>query len=222
VKGGFRLIKVLIADDQVILRESLKFIIEQDKEITVIGFAGNGKEALNQARHLMPDLVLMDIMMPICDGVEGTRLIKEMDKNIKVVILTTFNDDESVSKALENGADGYVLKDIKLEELVMAIKSTIKGLRVMHEDIFSNVVNELKTANSKKSSESRIKSLIELDVREIQIIKLIAKGKVNKEIAGIFNLSEGSLKNLITVILRKLNLQDRIQLVIYAVKTGIV
>jgi DNA-binding NarL/FixJ family response regulator len=216
------LIKVLIADDQVILRESLKFIIEQDKEITVIGFAGNGKEALKQAQHLMPDLVLMDIMMPVCDGVEGTRLIKEMDKNIKVVILTTFNDDENVSKALENGADGYVLKDIRPEELVMAIKSTIKGLRVMHEDVFSNVVNELKAANGKKASESRIKSLIELDDREMLIIRLVAEGKGNKEIAGTLSLTEGSLKNLITVILRKLNLQDRIHLVIYAVKTGIV
>jgi DNA-binding NarL/FixJ family response regulator len=216
------MIKVLIVDDLVILRESLKFIIEQDKEIIVVGLAGNGKEALRQCEHLMPDLVMMDIAMPICDGVEGTRLIKEMNKNIKVVILTTFNDDENISRALKNGADGYVLKDIKPEELVMAIKSTMKGLRVMHEDIFSNVVNELNSANIKKSADDKIRLDFEFDERELQIIKWIAEGKGNKEIAGILFLSEGSLKNLITVILKKLKLQDRIQLVIFAVRNGII
>src|SRR5690554_2342466 len=127
------MIKVLIVDDQIILRESLKFIIEQDKDINVIGLAGNGKEAFSLCEQLNPDVVLMDIMMPKCDGVEGTRLIKSKYKEIKVIILTTFNDEGNVTRAIKNGADGYVLKDISPDQLILTVKSVFKGYSIMHQ-----------------------------------------------------------------------------------------
>lgn len=216
------MIKVLIVDDQVILRESLKFIVEQDNQINVVGCAGNGMEAVELCEQFQPHLVLMDIMMPICNGVEGTRLIKEKFDHIKVIILTTFNDDENISKALENGADGYVLKDIKPDELIMAIKGTMKGLRVVHENIFSTVVEELNKARHQKKTEEKPSIHVDLNERDIEIIKLIAEGNTNKDIATKLFLTEGTVKNIITGILKLLNVQDRIQLVIYAVRNGIV
>ena len=125
------MIKVLIVDDQIILRESLKFIIEQDTDINVVGLAGNGAEAFSLCGKLKPDVVLMDIMMPDCDGVEGTRLIKSKYESIKVIILTTFNDEKNVSRAIKSGADGYVLKDISPEQLILAIKSVFNGFSIM-------------------------------------------------------------------------------------------
>lgn len=136
------MIKVLLVDDQAILREGIKRILEQDKDIKVVGCAENGKRALILCQQLMPDVVLMDIEMPICDGVEGTRLIKTKFKNIKVVILTVFNDDDRIQSALSNGADGYILKDIDEEKLILAVKGAAAGLGVMHMSTYNNVVKK--------------------------------------------------------------------------------
>ncbi|NLD47714.1 MAG: response regulator transcription factor, partial [Clostridiaceae bacterium] len=130
------MIKVVIVDDQVILRESLKFIVEQDSDIKVAGLGSNGMEALLLCDTHKPDVVLMDIMMPECNGVEGTKLIKEKYSSIKVIILTTFNDEENISQALKNGADGYMLKDMNPDELILAVKSAAKGLNIMHPSAF--------------------------------------------------------------------------------------
>lgn len=215
------MIKVVIADDQVILRESLKFIIEQDSDIQVAGCAGNGREALQLCDRLLPNIVLMDIMMPGCDGVEGTRLIKEQYNSIKVLILTTFNDDENIAKALKNGADGYVLKDIKPDELILAVKSVAKGMSIIHKTAMDSMVKQFNTGNvSRKSKEAT--PAIDLTEREISIIKLIVDGNNNREIASGLFLTEGSVKNIITGILAKLNLKDRTQLAVFAVKSNLV
>lgn len=216
------MIKVLIVDDQVILRESLKFIVEQDPEIIVVGLAGNGKEALNLCKELVPDVVLMDIMMPVCNGVEGTKLIKSQFRSIRVIILTTFNDDENISKAIKNGADGYVLKDIKPDELILAVKSVAKGFSIMHHTAMDTVTKQINHENETNHHKQEFKLDVNLTERELSIIELIVDGKSNKEIAAKIFITEGSVKNIITSILEKLSLKDRTQLAVFAVKNNIV
>ncbi|MCX7745516.1 MAG: response regulator transcription factor [Clostridia bacterium] len=215
------MIRVIIVDDQVILRESLKFIVEQDDEIEVIGLAGDGNEALEMCGKLKPDVVLMDIMMPNCNGVEGTALIKNTYKDIKVLILTTFSDTENISSALKNGADGYVLKDIKPDELILAIKSVAQGLGVIHPNAFNTVVKQFDTPGIKVVNPLNSIDL-GLSSKDIDIIRLIVGGKNNKEIATELFLSEGNIKNSVAAILDKLKLKDRTQLAVFAVKNNIV
>lgn len=215
------MIRVVIADDQAVIREGLKFILEQDSDIKVIGCVGNGSEALSLCGEYQPDVILMDVVMPICDGVEGTRLIKESYPKIKVLILTTFNDDEKISEALKNGADGYVLKDIDSDELILTIKSINKGLRVMHEDAYSHVVRKMQ-ARSTPYFNTNGSEDIGLTDREIEIIKMIVFGKSNKEIASSLFMTEGSIRNLISSILLKVNLKSRTQLAVFAVRHNII
>ncbi|MCX7710905.1 MAG: response regulator transcription factor [Clostridia bacterium] len=215
------MIKVVIADDQAVIRNGIKFIIEQDPDIQVAGCAANGKEAFELCERLHPDVVLMDIVMPVCDGIEATKRIKEKFSTIKIMILTTFNDDENVASALKNGADGFVLKDIETEELLLTVKSIAKGLRVIHEDAFGTVFKQLnsdKTTNEEQKPDLNI----QLTEREISIIRLIVFGKNNKEIAGELFLSEGSVRNMISAILSKLKLKDRTQLAVFAVKNNLI
>ena len=216
------MIKVLIIDDQVILRESLKFIVEQDPDIEVVGLGGNGKEALDLCSVLVPDVVLMDIMMPVCNGVEGTKLIKSQFRSIRVIILTTFNDEENISKAIKNGADGYVLKDIKPDELVLAIKSVAKGFSIMHHTTMDTFTRQIDHDTEGTHHKQEPKPDINLTDRELSIINLIVDGKSNKEIAANIFITEGSVKNIITNILEKLSLKDRTQLAVFAVKNNIV
>jgi DNA-binding NarL/FixJ family response regulator len=216
------MIKVLIVDDQIILRESLKFIIEQDSDINVVGLAGNGKEALSMCEKLNPDVVLMDIMMPECDGVEGTRLIKSKYETIKVIILTTFNDEKNVSTAIKNGADGYVLKDISPDQLILAIKSVFKGFSIMQQSTLNTFADSKEKRNNKKSITVKVKGVnIKLGKNELEILNLIVEGKSNKEIAETMFITEGTVKNTISHMLGKLNLKDRTQLAVFAVKNNI-
>ncbi len=213
------MIKVIIADDQKIIREGLKFIIEQERDIEVLGFAGNGQDAFEQCRTLQPDVVLMDIMMPDCNGVEGTKLIKEAMPHVKVIILTTFKDDENISAALRNGADSYVLKDIDTDELILTIKSVFKGLHVFHDNAFGVVKEKI---SDNPTTEKAEKKTVPLTQREIEIVRLIVYGKSNKEIAASLFLSEGSVRNMISAILMKLEFKDRTQLAVYAVKNDLI
>jgi DNA-binding NarL/FixJ family response regulator len=213
------MIRMIIVDDMVIFRESLKFIMEEDSEIEVVGCAGNGKEAAELCEKFNPDLVLMDLMMPECDGVEGTRLIKSRSKSTKILILTTFNDSINVSNALRNGADGYVLKEVKPDELIIAVKSVAKGFSIMQRSAFDTVLGNL---NKNEASTIIKERQIDLTERERAIIGLIVDGKSNREIAEILSFAEGSIKNSISGILNKLNLKDRTMLAIFAVKNNLV
>ncbi len=215
------MIKVVLADDQSILREGIKKILEQDKDIKVVGCAKNGKEAFKLCQQFMPHVVLMDIEMPICDGVEGTKLIKTMSSNIKVVMLTVFNDDERIQSALNYGADGYLLKDIDEEELILSVKGVAAGLGIMHRDTYNNVVKKINSYSKISIIENNGLNVF-LSEREKSIIKLIVDGKSTNEIAKILHLSEGSIRNAISGILKKLDLKDRTQLGIFAVKNDIV
>ena len=215
------MIRVVIADDQPVIREGIKFIIEQSAEIEVAGCAGNGREAFELCEKLKPDLVLMDIVMPVANGVEGTKLIKTKYNTIKVIILTTFNDDENIYQAFKNGADGYLLKDIEADELILTIKSIAKGLRVMHGGAFDAVVKRLGPENDLEEIKGGTPD-VDLTEREKIILQLIVYGKSNKEIASALCLSEGSTRNMISNLLAKLQLKDRTQLAVYAVKNNIV
>jgi DNA-binding NarL/FixJ family response regulator len=214
-------IKVLIVDDQSIIRDGLKFIIERDPEIKVAGCAGNGQEALELCGRLLPDIILMDIVMPVCDGIEAMKLIKRKYPSIKVIILTTFFDESNISLALTNGADGYVLKDVESEELMFAIKGTLKGLRVFHENVLGAVIKQTQIEDEIPLIKNRLGNL-ELTDKENEILKLIVFGKSNKEIATSLKVSEGGIRNSISVMLTKLKLKDRTQLAVFAIKNGLV
>lgn len=209
------MIKIGIVDDQFILREGLKYIIESDSEFEVVGCATNGQEAMALCEHYQPDLILMDIIMPEVDGVEATQLIKaKYGARIKVVILTSFSDDDYIVKAIANGADGFILKDIQPMDLFRTIKSTVAGLSIIEEGSLSSMVKQLKT--------TREIPQIKLTDRERSVLRLIVEGKGNKEIALALFLTEGTVRNIVSGILRKLDLRDRIQLAIYAVKNELV
>jgi len=214
------MIKLIITEDQVILRETLKYIIEQKSDIKVVGCAGNGKEALQLCRELMPDIVLMDLVMPGVDGLEGTKLIKREFPDVKVLILTTFGDKDNVLRALENGADGYILKDIEPDDLISSIFNTIKGLGVIQEDILNQIISQIKS-NYHNEPDAQDISHFSLTERERAIIKYITEGKSNKEIARFLSLAEGSVRNTVSGILIKLDLKDRVQLAVFGVKNNI-
>lgn len=215
------MIKVIITDDSLILRNGLKTILEQDEEINVIGCTENGKEALELCQKELPDLVLMDIRMPICDGIEGTKLIKEYNQSVKVLVITTFEDEEYLKKVLSNGADGYVLKDISEKDLINIIRSTVNGFSTIQNNVFSNIKSQYKTEHKEKTEKLDFKSL-KLSGRDIEVIQLIVDGRNNKEIGKILHLVEGSIRNQISLILDKLNLKDRTQLAVFAVKNNLV
>lgn len=207
-------INVLVVDDDKIVRDSMKIILSMDNDINVLGTSSNGDEAFEFCRHNNVDIVLMDIRMPICDGVLGTKKIKETFPNTKIIILTTFNDDEYIVQALKNGASGYLLKNISPDKIIEDIKIVHSGNMILHSDVAVKI-GELLNLEDKRSY-----SNFDLKANEIEIMKLISDGFTNKEIAQKIYLSEGTVKNKISDILRKLELRDRTQIAIYYLKGG--
>lgn len=219
---GIVMIKVVIADDQRLLSESLKSIIENDPDISVVDCVENGKEAFAVCGNTKVDLVLMDIRMPVCNGIEGTRLIKEAYQETKVLVLTTFEDDQSVYEALKSGADGYILKEITPQELIQAVKNTAKGFGIFSRSPFSSVVKQINTQDNDERPRDSTDLGVELKEREIEIIRMVAEGMNNKEIAAKLCLSLGRTKNIISEILSKLCLNDRNQLASFAYKNKLI
>lgn len=221
------MIRILIADNERLLRESLKNIIETDPEIKVVGCAENGAEAFRLSKELAPDVILMDIRMPECGGVEGTRLIKQFDKNIKVVMLTTFGDEESIAKAVESGADGYVLKDVTPDELINVIKNAAHGFLVFSGKAGSTLrrgfsMQDRPAKDEEKQDVEKQDVSALLKESELEILQLIAEGKSNREIAEKVFLSEGRVKNIVSEILAKLGLKDRYQLLSFAYRNNLI
>jgi DNA-binding NarL/FixJ family response regulator len=215
------MIRVLIADDQKLLVDSLKSIIEQDGENAVVGCARDGREALELCQSLTPDIVLMDINMPGCDGVEGTRLIKAAFDRIKVLVLTVLEDEQTIRRALVNGADGYVLKDVTPEGLKQVIKDTVGGFGVVSAKAYETIRRELSGENAHEHPAPHPEGL-GLKERELHLIGLIAAGKNNRQIAAELFLSEGRVKNIITELLEKLNLKSRYELLSFAYKNNLI
>ncbi|AWB46761.1 DNA-binding response regulator [Paenibacillus sp. CAA11] len=210
-------IKVHIVDDDPFIRESLQLLLGLGGEIEITGTAANGAELIQQLEAgQRPDVVLMDIRMPVCDGVEGTRRIKEAFPDMQVLILTTFDDDDFIIEALQNGASGYLLKNIPPDRIMQGIKSVHAGNMLIHPDIGRKLASMLRPAEAApppKPYESRF-AQAGLTESEQQIVALIADGLSNKEIAGKLFLSEGTVKNYITEILSKLEVRDRTQIAI--------
>ena len=217
------MIKVLIADDQELIRQSLLIILDSVPDFHVTDTAADGQEVIQCVKREKPDVILMDIRMPKMDGVICTQIIKENYPDIKIIILTTFDDDEYVFNALKYGASGYLLKGISMKELSDAIRKVYQGTAMINEDIASKVVrlfSRMAQTNLAISvDEQQSKSLKN---NEWQIIVLVGSGLSNKEISSRLNLSEGTVRNSLSNILSKLQLRDRTQLAIWAVQTGAV
>ena len=215
------MIKVLIADDQELIRQSLQIVLGIREEISVIGTAGNGNEVIRLVQKEKPDVILMDVRMPEMDGVQCTRMIKERYPQIKIIILTTFDDDEFVFSALKYGASGYLLKGISMDELEKAIRNVHQGGAMINPGIASKVVELFsEMAQSNYDIMIEAENVDELTDGEWEIIKLIGRGMSNKEIAKAISLSEGTVRNYLSSILNKLNLRDRTQLAIWEVQSG--
>jgi DNA-binding NarL/FixJ family response regulator len=212
-------IKLILVDDEKLIRDGLKIILESYDDIEVIDVCSNGREALEACKKSTPNVVLMDIRMPQCDGVTGTKLIKEQFKDIKILILTTFNDVEYIQEALKYGASGYILKDSDYDLIYEGIKACIKGTIVINQEVANKMIGSGLKTNKKNLEDVKIR--YNLNSKEINIIKEIANGLSNKEIGERLFLSEGTIKNNISNILSKLSLRDRTQLTIFAFKNNI-
>ncbi len=211
------MIKVIIADDQVLLRNSLKQIISIDEEIEVIEMAENGEDAINKCRILKPDIVIMDIEMPKMDGITALKIIKQKTPDIKVIILTTFDSKENILRSFLAGSDGYITKDTTPKQLIETIKCVSYGLIVIH-----NGVKEIMVDRFEKTSVNQNDMRNLLTEEELEIVEMIVYGKSNKQIASKFNYSEGTIKNKVSKIYEKLNVTDRIQLAVHTLKNGII
>jgi DNA-binding NarL/FixJ family response regulator len=209
-------IKLLIVDDEKLIREGLKIMMSTFEDIEVVATVENGYEALEVCKNMIVDIVLMDIRMKTCDGVMGTRLIKEQFEKIKVLILTTFKDKEYIEEAMSYGAFGYLLKDSSHDVIYEGIKSAYKGNMVVNPQVAKEIFS---TNNGMKKLDIE---KFNLSHKEIKIIEGIANGLTNKEISDKLFLSEGTIKNNITNILSKLKLRDRTQIAIFAFKNRIV
>ena len=199
-------------DDDGLIRDSLKLLLNLEEDIEVIGIGKNGMEAFELCKENKPDIVLMDIRMPVMDGVLGTKLIKENFKEVKVVLLTTFKDDEYIREAIMNGAEGYILKNQSTDSIIESLRTVYKGNTVFEKDVVNAITGMIKEGKNKKPSD------FNLSERESEVLALIAEGHSNKEIAEKLFLGEGTIRNYITNILEKLNLRDRTQLAIFYLK----
>ncbi|OUL37447.1 DNA-binding response regulator [Nostoc sp. T09] len=209
------MIKVLLVDDQNLIRQGLRALLELEADLEIVGEAENGEMAIDLVAQLQPNVVLMDIRMPIMDGVAATREIQKRFSNIKVLVLTTFDDDEYVKAALKNGAMGYLLKDTPSEELAFAIRAVDKGYTQLGPGIVKKLLTQFPTLEATQSPPIP-PSLAELTPREKEVLSLIAQGASNREIAQKLYISEGTVKNHVTNMLNRLNLRDRTQAAIFA------
>lgn len=204
--------KVLIVDDDALIREGLKILLDLEEDIEVCATAKNGQEALEMCKKCKPEIVLMDIRMPVMDGVLGTKQIKQHYKDIKIIILTTFKDDEYIKEAIRSGAEGYILKNQPSESIIESIRTVYKGNTVFEKEVALSLSGMLRENNKTKPED------FNLTAREVDIMKLVGDGLSNKEISEKLFLSEGTTRNYMTNLLEKLNLRDRTQLAIFYVR----
>ncbi|MGG3739072.1 response regulator [Aeribacillus pallidus] len=209
-------IRVLIADDHHVVRRGLVFFLKTQKDIEIVGEAKNGEEAVELAKKLQPDIVLMDLVMPVMDGIEATREIKKSVPNVEILMLTSFSDQEHVIPAIEAGAAGYQLKDIEPDELVEAIRRTVRGEKTLHPKATTHLFQRFTQKETKEDPFSVLTN------REKEVLQEIAKGKSNKEIAASLFITEKTVKSHVSHILAKLNVADRTQAALFAVKHGLV
>jgi two-component system, NarL family, response regulator LiaR len=208
-------IRVLIADDHAVVRQGLRTFLEVQDDIEVVGEASDGREALAMIEALAPDVVVMDLLMPRLSGIEATRQIRELRPATKVIVLTSFLDDEKVFAAVRAGAAGYLLKDVRPQELGEAIRTVSRGEALLHPAAAAKLMQEFAQENRPSPRQG-------LTERELEVLRLIARGRSNKEIALDLGVAEKTAKTHVSNILQKLNLADRTQAALYAVREKLV
>ena len=214
------MIRVLIADDQALVRGGFRMILEAQKDIEVVAEAEDGRKALERARELEPDVVLMDIRMPELDGLEATRRLLARDGRRRVLILTTFDADEYVYEAMKAGASGFLLKDVRPEQLAEAVRVVATGEALLAPTITRRLIEQF--VNRPPPGSRKPPELADLTERELEVLKLVARGLSNAEIAAALSVSEATVKTHVTHILMKLNLRDRVQAVVLAYESGLI
>lgn len=218
------MIKVLIVDDQQLLLDLMSHMLSSTDDIEVVACGKDGNQAISLTEKYKPDVILMDIQMPYCDGIEATKRIKKNHKDIKILILSSSSEDQDVHKALSSGADGYVLKTINEEQLIAVIKSIHANMEVIHEDVREAALR----SRMGEFSESDGKTIyiegvrIEISKRDLEVIQMIVDGKSTSEMAEALFVSEGRLRNIITEIIQKLMVENRTQLAVFALKNDLV
>jgi DNA-binding NarL/FixJ family response regulator len=212
-------VRVLLVDDDDLMRAGLRSVLSSDETIEVVGEAGDGREALGEVRTLRPDLVLMDIRMPDVDGIAATREVLGAEPDVKVVVLTTFEEDDYIFEALSAGASGFLLKRTKPEELIAAIHTVADGDSLLSPSVTRRVIDRMATQPVAALSGTRVEALTP---REREVLELVGRGLSNREIAESFVIEESTVKTHVKRILMKLGLRDRVQAVILAYETGLI
>ncbi|AJY77598.1 response regulator [Paenibacillus beijingensis] len=232
--GGKRTIKLLIADDHQLFREGLKRILNMEEDLEVIGECGDGIQVLEFCNHIQPEVVLMDINMPVENGVVATERLRDLFPQIKVIILSLHDDESYVFETLRKGANGYLLKDMEAESLVNAIRSVVAGHAYIHPKVTGKLINQLRrmtyldemgsVSGAAASRETGVKFVAgdnnPLTRREAEVLRLMAEGKSNKMIGEFLFISEKTVKNHVSSILQKMEVDDRTQAVINSIKYG--
>ena len=208
------MIRLLIVDDQALVREGMSTLLALEEDVQVVGQASHGDEAFAMAEDLNPDVILMDIRMPICDGVMATRKIHQRHPQIKIVVLTTFDDDEFILQALQAGASGYLLKDTPSEQVAAAVRTIHQGHTLLGPTVTPKVLSHLTASRSTSKPKVDYQQL--LTGREIEVLKLLGQGKSNREIAETLHITEGTVKNHVTRILTQVGVRDRTQAALWA------
>lgn len=223
------MIRVLLVDDQTLIRQGIRLLLEIEADIQVVGQAANGLEALQQTASLLPDVVLMDVRMPEMDGVTATREMTSRFPDVKVIILTTFEDDETVFEGLKAGARGYLLKDISSEEMAAAIRKVAAGEALIQSRItrkvlaeFSRLASAADQRPSAKTGDGSNNNLIALTDREHEVLRALAQGLSNREIAERLVITEGTVKNHVSNLIEKMGVRDRTQAILKGQELGLI
>jgi DNA-binding NarL/FixJ family response regulator len=214
------MLRILLVDDHVLFRKGLIALLGSRPDIQIVGEARDGLEAIDAAREYLPDVILMDVNMPRCDGLEATRRIKREMPHVKIVILTVSDDDQHLFEAIKSGAQGYLLKDLEPYQLYDLLESISRGEAPLSGVIAAKILKEFTNPSGATTQEAEV--IDELTPRETQILQLVAEGKSNKDIADELVISENTVKIHIRNILEKLHLKNRIQAAVYAVSQGII
>jgi DNA-binding NarL/FixJ family response regulator len=210
---------VLVADDQALVRDGLRLILEVEDGVEVVGEAADGREAVARVHDLAPDVVLMDVRMPVLDGLAATRQIVASGGHTRVLMLTTYDEDSYLYEAIRAGASGFLLKDSRREHLVAAIRTVASGEAVLHPELTRRLLERFVRAPAPAGVPARLASLTP---RELDVLGLVARGRTNAEIAERLVLSSTTVKSHVASLLRKLELRDRVQAVVLAYETGLV